>query len=294
MGYEYDAVENHFIWVDTPSEGIPQIMWHITNRCRLNCKFCFSIKSKEEMNIGDLNQYIEKFRDLKVQKIDLSGGEPLLYDGLPEICEALLKAGIYITITTRAVGLESNEKWILDHWKRFARIIVSVDVPCRQPFAELTGNQEAWDKTIELLQQLKENHCTNVRVNTVVTPYLLNDDYLIQMAELIEECCCKEWCLIEPHPANRKATFDEVKIQHDRFRDMIERAKELSKKKSAYRLLVREQENYTDYWVLYPNGILAKHTDGEQDVGCLPFLNTASKDILEMTKDKIWVPEGNK
>lgn len=294
MGYEYDALENHFIWVDTLNEGIPQLMWHVTNRCQLNCKFCFSKKSKEEVYIGDLSQYIEKFRALKVQKIDLSGGEPLLYNELPKICEALLEAGIYITITTRAVGLETNEKWILNNWKRFARIIVSVDVPCRQPFVELTGNQEAWDKTIRLLQHLKEKQCTNVRVNTVVTPYLLNEDYFFQMAELIEQCRCREWCLIEPHPANRKATFDEIKILHDQFSNIVELAKDLSKKKSMYRLLVREQKNYTDYWVLYPDGVLAKHTDGECDVGCLPFLNTPNNDILEKTKDKIWVPEGNK
>jgi len=294
MGYFYDALENHFIWADKPNEGIPQLMWHITNHCKLNCKFCFSKKGKEQMSIDDLNQYIEKFRTLKVQKIDLSGGEPLLYGNLPKICEALSKAGIYITITTRAVGLESNEKWILNNWKQFTRIIVSVDVPCRQSFMELTGNQEAWDKTIRLLQQLRENRCTNVRVNTVVTPYLLNDTYLSKLADLIEQCCCKEWCLIEPHPANRKETFDEVKIQYDQFRDIIRKAKKISKKKSTYRLLIREQKNYTDYWVLYPDGILAKHTDGERDVGCLPFLETTTNDILDMVKDKIWVPEGNK
>lgn len=46
MGYVYDALENHFVRNDTPNEGIPQLMWHITNRCKLDCKFCISKKKR--------------------------------------------------------------------------------------------------------------------------------------------------------------------------------------------------------------------------------------------------------
>lgn len=292
MGFVYDYLENCFVRDGTPSEGIPQLMWHITNRCKLNCKFCFSKKNTDEIVINDLSQYIQKFCALRVQKIDLSGGEPLLHENLTKICEALLDAGIHMTITTRAAGLDSNKKWLLDNWEKFARVIVSVDVPYEQPFTELAGNQNVWNETIELLQSLGEKQCTNLRINTVVSSYLLNDLYLAGLAEIVERCYCREWCLIEPHPANKKATFKEVEIQHGQFEDTIRKVEKILKDRNECRLLVREQKNYADYWVLYPDGILAKHTDGEQDIGGLPFLETDAADVIVRIKDKIWVPEG--
>lgn len=291
MGYIYNALDNHFVKTNTPDIGIPQLMWHITNSCRLQCKFCFSAKSVDEVNINNLNKYVQKFKDLKIQKIDLSGGEPLLYNSFPEICETLSRADICITVTTRAVGLETNVNWILDNLDKFARIIVSVDVPSIQSFIELSGNKEAWYRTENLLQQLKNRKCRNIRINTVVTPYLLEDFLLNKLAEKIEKNGCREWCLIEAHPANKKETFEGVKISHDQFLHIVENAKKIWEAKSDHRLLTREQTNYTDYWVLYPDGILAKHTSGEQDAERLIFLDTPTDEIFRRTKDKIWVQE---
>ena len=291
MGYIYNALDNHFIKSNTTDTGMPQLMWHITNLCRLRCKFCFSVNSSDEVNINDLNRYIHKFKLLKVQKIDLSGGEPMLYDFFPEICEALSMAGIYITVTTRAVGQETNTNWVLHNWDKFARIIVSVDVPTVQSFMELSGNREVWYRTENFLQQLQDRKCTNVRINTVVTPYLLDNFLLNQLAEIIDHYDCKEWCLIEPHPANKKNTFDEVKISHEQFLHIVKKAKKIWEVELNHCLLVREQKNYTDYWVLYPDGILAKHTSGEQDDEKISFLDTPINEILFRIKDKIWVPE---
>lgn len=291
MGYIYNALDNYFIKSNTSDTGIPQLMWHITNLCRLHCKFCFSAKNADEVDINDLNKYTRQFKALKVQKIDLSGGEPMLYSFFPEICEALSKADICITVTTRAVGLETNANWVLHNWDKFTRVIVSVDVPSVQSFMELSMDREAWYKTENFLQQLKDRKCTNIRVNTVVTPYLLDGFLLNQLAEIIEQYDCNEWCLIEAHPANKKDTFDKVKISHEQFLHIVEKAKKIWEVKSDHRLLVREQMNYTDYWVLYPDGILAKHTSGEQDDEKLFFLDTPIDEILHRTKDKIWVPE---
>lgn len=291
MGYIYNVLDNHFVKTNDSEAGMPQLMWHITNRCRLHCKFCFSVKNTDETDIKNLDKYIQKFTDLKVQKIDLSGGEPMLYDFFPEICQALFEAGIYITVTTRAIGLESNINWVLNNIEKFARIIVSIDVPLLEPFIELCGNEEAWRRTQKLLQRLKDMQCMHVRVNTVVTPYLLNDFLLSKLAETIALYNCREWCLIEAHPANKKETFDQVKLSHEQFLDVINKAKKLWEELVGHRLLVREQTNYADYWVLYPNGFLAKHTDGEEDEERIIFLDAQSNDILHRIKNKIWLPE---
>lgn len=292
MGYIYNKQKNCFVKNNEIDMGLPQLMWHITNQCRLKCKFCFSAKSAAEVNLKDLDLYIEKFKALKVQKIDLSGGEPLLYTYFPQICDALYEAGICITVTTRAVGLDSNINWILDNLEKFTRVIISIDVPLLQSFAELSSaDKSVFSKTIGFMQKLKDKQCAKVRINTVVTSYLLDECVLSQIADTIEQYSINEWCLMETHPANKKDTFEMVKISHSQFCHIVERATKIWGGKTGRQLLIRKQSNYTNYWVLYPNGILAKHTDGKQDGNRISFLNSSIDSIINETKDKIWLPE---
>ena len=44
-------------------------MWHLTTRCSLQCKFCFSQKEIHEINALEILNYVDKFQKLKVQKV---------------------------------------------------------------------------------------------------------------------------------------------------------------------------------------------------------------------------------
>lgn len=104
-------------------------MWHITDKCRLNCSYCFATKSSYEVDILRMKDYIRKLKELGVQKIDISGGEPLEHSRLPEICRSLYENGFFVTLTTKCVGLDKNIQWLEREYSIFSRIIFSIDLP---------------------------------------------------------------------------------------------------------------------------------------------------------------------
>lgn len=266
-------------------------MWHITYQCGLQCKFCFAKKESGYLDITELKKYIARFKELAVQKVDISGGEPLLYLHLKELCNDLYQNGIFMTITTRGIGSEENLSWLISNRQKFARIIVSLDVPGVELMQGLSGGTDAFKKTVRFIGELKEKQFEKIRINTVVTQYLLDEEILRMMEKLIAEMRCLEWCLIEPHPANKKDTFEQVRVGKEDFEKIVSRVKKDFSKETACKVLVRYAENYAGYWVLYPEGILAKHTHSENDIMKMNFLTVPMEVVLQCIEDnKLWIP----
>ena len=69
----------------------------------LSCPYCFATKLVET-ELDKIDDSMEVFKKLGVQKIDIAGGDPLTYSHLDVICNALSKLGIQMTLTTSGVG----------------------------------------------------------------------------------------------------------------------------------------------------------------------------------------------
>lgn len=269
-------------------------MWHITNRCSLQCKFCFAKKEIHEIDDLGIAMYVDKFQKLMVQKVDISGGEPLAYPYLEKLCHELYKKGIYMTLTTRGIGLKGNICWLLENSEKFVRIIVSVDVPDGNMFENVSGDKVFFGQTENFIEEIKKKGYKNLRINTVVTRYLLDEKVLLKMIKWIKKSRCQEWCLIEPHPANQKDTFDAMSVKHREFQSVCQKIINLWDNNNC-KILTRSISNYAGYWVLYPNGILAKHTEGNCDTSEIDFLSTDNEEILlEVQGNRLWLPEGGK
>ena len=62
------------------------ISWVLTNKCNLTCKFCFK-KLCEDKNLEQNKKIFDNLSQINIEKLTLSGGEPLLYDGFYELVE---------------------------------------------------------------------------------------------------------------------------------------------------------------------------------------------------------------
>jgi len=103
----------------------------LTDRCNLRCFYCMpeeGIELIEKPNIMSLEEIIalaRKFRDLGVDTIRLTGGEPLVRKNFGYLVEELAKLGVTLKITTNGIMLDKY----LDLFKKIGlrKINLSLD-----------------------------------------------------------------------------------------------------------------------------------------------------------------------
>lgn len=92
---------------------LKEVKIELTNKCSRNCKHCSSNATSNKDNIKVLN-YVDVCRIIKeakimgVETIVFTGGEPLMYDKLPELVKLVSWLGMKSTIYTFAYRTDEN------------------------------------------------------------------------------------------------------------------------------------------------------------------------------------------
>ena len=80
---------------------IKSINWCVTSKCNYNCKFCYMKNLQDEITeILDSETILNKLFKLKIEKINIIGGEPLLYPFTLDIIKIAKKMGFITSITS--------------------------------------------------------------------------------------------------------------------------------------------------------------------------------------------------
>src|SRR5699024_6667290 len=84
-----------------------EIKIELTNKCARNCKHCSSnatnnINNLKELDFDSVYKIITEAKIMGVETIVFTGGEPLMYDRLPELVELTSKLEMKSTIYTFA------------------------------------------------------------------------------------------------------------------------------------------------------------------------------------------------
>jgi len=107
--------------------GTPFIMlWNITNRCNLRCKFCnvWKIKMKE-LTTEEIKLAISNMDSMGISLINIDGGEPLIRNDLEHIAQACKNFGMGVTLNTNGTLVTKERANSLVNL--FDEICVSID-----------------------------------------------------------------------------------------------------------------------------------------------------------------------
>lgn len=263
---------------------LPQIMWHITDQCSLNCKTCFTKERKlrgPRTNFAQMLQTLSMLKQLGVQKIDLSGGEPLLFEELPELVGDAKRIGFHLTITTRGIGTEKNCEWLSMNWMKFSRVILSLDGGNEQLCDSYSGYQGTFSRAVDTCLRLKKQGCDRLRINTVVNQNILSIPARTEMLHLVSALEPKEWCIIEPHPANKTSMFDQYVVTCEEYCTFWEYVVSAFKGKQTV-VLQRRKTMYGTYWALYPDNIICKLSEKENAFFEVEFSEGNLNSIIEV------------
>lgn len=177
--------------LDSYNRKLTYLRISVTDRCNLRCIYCKPDGKIPELKHDDILTYEEFFRlsniamDLGVNKIRLTGGEPLARLGLAEFAQKLADTGKLkdIGITTNAVFL----KKYLPDFKRnpIVRFNISLDTLNREKYKLLTGAdkfEEVWDA----IETAVNMGFQPIKINMVAMKGM-NDDEVADMARLTIE-----------------------------------------------------------------------------------------------------------
>ncbi|MEO9327066.1 GTP 3',8-cyclase MoaA [Gordonia aurantiaca] len=146
----------------------------VTDRCNLRCTYCMPAEGLDWMP-GDAVLSTGEFirvltvavRDLGIERIRFTGGEPLLRRDLEQIIAAVASLPRHpeIAMTTNGLGLTKRIDGLVA--AGLQRINVSLDTVDRRRFAEIT-RRDRLDDVLEGLAAAKRAGLDPVKVNAVV------------------------------------------------------------------------------------------------------------------------------
>jgi len=132
----------------------------LTNRCNLNCNFCFykihklsAFDPKAEIPFETMKRMLREWKDIGVKALEISGGgEPLLHPNFKDIVKYAKKLGFEMALVTNGTLLDDET---LELIKDFEWVRFSVDAVTPQTFKKIKG-VDLFDKVIENLRKLIE------------------------------------------------------------------------------------------------------------------------------------------
>ncbi|MCK5398130.1 MAG: viperin family antiviral radical SAM protein [Thermoplasmata archaeon] len=167
----------------------PAANWHITKACNFNCIYCFAgFKSIQETLPKKVALQIPRqLKELGVEKLNIAGGEPLLYPYLMEILEEAKHCGLVVTLISNGALLnEDNLEAFHDYvdW-----IGISID-SCNEYVQHRLG-RGAYNQISNSIQKAKliKEYDFKLKINTVVTKLNMHED----MRPLIKSVDPERW-----------------------------------------------------------------------------------------------------
>ena len=92
-------------------ESLPILALSVHSACNCRCVMCDIWKAnadKREISADDLERHIDAIRALRVQRVMLTGGEPLLHRNLWTLCRQLQALRIRVTLVTTGLLIETH------------------------------------------------------------------------------------------------------------------------------------------------------------------------------------------
>ncbi len=107
---------------------LPVLVIFPHNRCNCRCVMCdiWRIREGREITPDDLQPHLESIRNLRVQWVVFSGGEPLMHSDLGTLSSLLRSEKIRLTLLTAGLPLRHYAALVADN---FDDVIVSLDGP---------------------------------------------------------------------------------------------------------------------------------------------------------------------
>ena len=173
--------------VDRFGRPLRNLRLSVTDRCNLRCSYCMPEEEYAWLPRGDIltfeevKRLIDVFADLGVDKVRLTGGEPLLRRDLSRLVRMIASEPRIrdLAITTNGILLAQEARALRD--AGLHRVTVSLDTLRPERFLALT-RRDSFHQVLEGIETVRAMDWAGLKLYTVVMRGV-NDDELVDLLE---------------------------------------------------------------------------------------------------------------
>ncbi|MFL2767680.1 MAG: GTP 3',8-cyclase MoaA [Dehalococcoidia bacterium] len=164
----------------------------VIDKCNFRCPYCMPkeifgeryqfLKNNELLSFEEIYNITKIFAKIGVEKLRITGGEPLLRKDLHLLIKDLKSIDNIkeIALTTNGFLLKKHAQSLKD--SGLDRITVSLDSLNSDSYKKLNGQNLDLNKTLESIEFANSVGFENIKINTVVMKGI-NEDQIIKLAE---------------------------------------------------------------------------------------------------------------
>lgn len=178
--------------IDKYGRNIDYLRISLTENCNLRCIYCMptwnskenSVKTHDNLTKKEVVDVVKLFSKLGINKIRLTGGEPLLRNDLEEIIEEISNINGIKEICITTNGLMLSEKLEELHKKGLNRINISLDTMDKVEYENITRGGDI-EKVLFGIKKAMELNIP-IKINSVITN-LQSEESIIDLVKLTME-----------------------------------------------------------------------------------------------------------
>lgn len=122
--------EDQFCVYRSVTSAGTRVLWELTSACNLKCEFCLVEIKRRHLPVPTALQVADQLVEARVDKVLLSGGEPLLYPGVEPVMRRLSEAGVLVKLLTNGTVPHPA---VFDLIRASDSVEVSLSVPTADP-----------------------------------------------------------------------------------------------------------------------------------------------------------------
>ncbi len=176
--------------IDSFGRQVRYLRLSVTDRCNLRCTYCMAedmtfLPKKKVLTLEEMVLVSKAFVELGVEKIRLTGGEPLVRNGLVELAQELnrLPGLRELVMTTNGVLLDKFSKPLKD--AGVSRLNISIDSLRADRFKSLTRFGQL-DDVLRGIDAAREAGFEKIKLNVVILNGS-NDDEILPLVQFAVE-----------------------------------------------------------------------------------------------------------
>ena len=178
--------------LDTQARPLRNLRISVTDRCNLRCQYCMPeenyvwLPRRDILDFEELSVLVDSFTDLGVDKVRLTGGEPLLRHELPRFVEMLAAKPAIRDFALTTNGVLLSEQAAALAGAGLHRLTVSLDTLRADRFRALTRRDDL-TAVLDGIQAADSAGFRPLKIDTVVMRGV-NDDEICDLIEFARPC----------------------------------------------------------------------------------------------------------